>query len=160
MQKWYLLKTVPGIGVGGMEERSGGGGIQVWCIWYIVRTFVNATMYPHPAQWFFKMGHFIILCILKTFILIWRENICYWRHPTFPNTNIPSEIIKTSFLLSSHYLKGVHTSQEKLAQHPLLRAGECQGLFGFFDSSSVTEICISRHQYSVASLWIFLVKSS
>jgi hypothetical protein len=22
------------------------GWIQVWCIWYIVRTFVNATMYP------------------------------------------------------------------------------------------------------------------
>jgi hypothetical protein len=42
---------------------SGGGGeemgrrmnmvqtyIQVWCIWYIVRTFVNATMYPYPAK--------------------------------------------------------------------------------------------------------------
>jgi hypothetical protein len=28
--------------------------IQVWYISYIVRTFVNATMYPHPAQYFFK----------------------------------------------------------------------------------------------------------
>jgi hypothetical protein len=26
------------------------GWIQVWYIWYIVRTFINATMYPHPAQ--------------------------------------------------------------------------------------------------------------
>jgi hypothetical protein len=24
--------------------------IQVWYTWYIVRTFANATMYPHPAQ--------------------------------------------------------------------------------------------------------------
>jgi hypothetical protein len=24
--------------------------IQVWYIWYIVRTFVNATVYPYPAQ--------------------------------------------------------------------------------------------------------------
>jgi hypothetical protein len=27
-----------------------GGDIQVWYTWYIVRTFVNATMYPYPAQ--------------------------------------------------------------------------------------------------------------
>jgi hypothetical protein len=26
------------------------GWIEVWHIWYIVRTFVNATVYPHPAQ--------------------------------------------------------------------------------------------------------------
>jgi hypothetical protein len=26
------------------------GWIQVWYIWYIVRTFVNATMYPHLAH--------------------------------------------------------------------------------------------------------------
>jgi hypothetical protein len=24
------------------------GWIQLWCIWYIVRTFTNATMYPQP----------------------------------------------------------------------------------------------------------------
>jgi hypothetical protein len=24
--------------------------IQVWYIWYIVRNFVNATMYPHLIQ--------------------------------------------------------------------------------------------------------------
>jgi hypothetical protein len=24
--------------------------IQVWYIWYIVRTFVNVSMYSHPAQ--------------------------------------------------------------------------------------------------------------
>jgi hypothetical protein len=33
-----------------MGERSGGGEIQVWCIWHTVRTFVNATIYSHPAQ--------------------------------------------------------------------------------------------------------------
>jgi hypothetical protein len=26
------------------------GGIQAGYIWYIVRTFVNGTRYPHPAQ--------------------------------------------------------------------------------------------------------------
>jgi hypothetical protein len=26
------------------------GFIQVWCMWYIVRTFVNATIYSHPVQ--------------------------------------------------------------------------------------------------------------
>jgi hypothetical protein len=30
--------------------------IQEWCIWYIVRNFVNATMYPHPAQQFKKIN--------------------------------------------------------------------------------------------------------
>jgi hypothetical protein len=47
-----LVKTVPAIRGGRMWERSqgGGGGIQVWYIWYIIRTFANATMYPHPAQ--------------------------------------------------------------------------------------------------------------
>jgi hypothetical protein len=24
--------------------------IEVWCVWYIVRTFVNATMCPHSTQ--------------------------------------------------------------------------------------------------------------
>jgi hypothetical protein len=26
------------------------GWIQVWHIWYTARTFINVTMYPHPAQ--------------------------------------------------------------------------------------------------------------
>jgi hypothetical protein len=34
----------------GIKENGGGEWIQVWYIWYIVGTFVNATMYPHPAQ--------------------------------------------------------------------------------------------------------------
>jgi hypothetical protein len=39
--KMVPVETVPGIRGGGMGERSGG---------YIVRTFVNVTMYPHPEQ--------------------------------------------------------------------------------------------------------------
>jgi hypothetical protein len=31
-------------------KESDVGWIQVWYIWYIVRTFVNAIMYPNPAQ--------------------------------------------------------------------------------------------------------------
>jgi hypothetical protein len=44
--KMYLLKLFRG----GGWKRAMGVRIQVWCIWYIVRTFENATMYPHPIQ--------------------------------------------------------------------------------------------------------------
>jgi hypothetical protein len=37
-------------GGGGIKENDGRGWIQVWYIWYIIRIFVNATMYPHPTQ--------------------------------------------------------------------------------------------------------------
>jgi hypothetical protein len=39
------VETIPGMRE--IKENGRGGWIQVW---YIVRTFVNATMYPHPAQ--------------------------------------------------------------------------------------------------------------
>jgi hypothetical protein len=32
------------------SKNRGEGWIQVWCIWYIVRTFVNTTMYPQPRN--------------------------------------------------------------------------------------------------------------
>jgi hypothetical protein len=37
---------------GGREKKGQWwrGWIQVWHIWYIVKTFANATVYPHPAQ--------------------------------------------------------------------------------------------------------------
>jgi hypothetical protein len=41
-------ETIPGIGEGDKEEWWKGW-IQVWYICCIVRTFVNATMFPHPA---------------------------------------------------------------------------------------------------------------
>jgi hypothetical protein len=43
-------ETIPGIEGGGNEGQQQRGWIQVWYIWCIVRTFVNATMYSHPAQ--------------------------------------------------------------------------------------------------------------
>jgi hypothetical protein len=36
---------------GGGPKRVAKGCIQVWYIWHIVTSFVNTTMYPHPAQW-------------------------------------------------------------------------------------------------------------
>jgi hypothetical protein len=48
-----LAETVPGTregGIRGEEKRVVEEWIQVWGIWYIVRTFINATMYPHLAQ--------------------------------------------------------------------------------------------------------------
>jgi hypothetical protein len=36
--------------VNGQEHHQGRGWIQVWHIWYIVSTFVNATVYPHPER--------------------------------------------------------------------------------------------------------------
>jgi hypothetical protein len=38
------------LGVWGDKGEWWRGWIQVWYIWYIVRAFVNATMYPQPAQ--------------------------------------------------------------------------------------------------------------
>jgi hypothetical protein len=44
------VETIPGMGEGGDEREWWRGSIQVGYICYSVRTFVNATMYPHPAQ--------------------------------------------------------------------------------------------------------------
>jgi hypothetical protein len=51
MQKWYLLKLFQESQGEGIKEGSEGGWIQIWYTWYIVRSFVNVTMYPYPAQW-------------------------------------------------------------------------------------------------------------
>jgi hypothetical protein len=48
--KMIAVETVPGILGGGDKGEQWRRWIQGWYIWYIVRTFVNATMYPHPAQ--------------------------------------------------------------------------------------------------------------
>jgi hypothetical protein len=42
------VETFPVMGGEGIKENGGGGEFKY--IWYIVRIFVNATMYPHPAQ--------------------------------------------------------------------------------------------------------------
>jgi hypothetical protein len=44
------VETIPGMG--GREDKGEWWKrwIQLWYIQYIVRTFVNATIYPHPAQ--------------------------------------------------------------------------------------------------------------
>jgi hypothetical protein len=34
----------------GIKENGGGGEFKYGVFKYIVRTFVNVTMYPHPAQ--------------------------------------------------------------------------------------------------------------
>jgi hypothetical protein len=48
--KMISVETIPGIGRGGMKERSGGG-VNAYMIYLIhLRTFVNATMFPLPAQ--------------------------------------------------------------------------------------------------------------
>jgi hypothetical protein len=52
MSKFFLMKpveSVPGINEWWMKE-SRQRWIQLWHIWYTVRTFVNTPMYPHPAQ--------------------------------------------------------------------------------------------------------------
>jgi hypothetical protein len=41
--------SFPGTGEG-VDDRMVEERIQVWCIWYIVRTFVNGTKYPYPEQ--------------------------------------------------------------------------------------------------------------
>jgi hypothetical protein len=44
------VETIPGMGGGKNKGEWWKGWIQVWYIWYIVRTFANATVYPDPAQ--------------------------------------------------------------------------------------------------------------
>jgi hypothetical protein len=39
-------ETIPGMVGSGIKENDGGGEFKC----YIVRTFINVTMYPHPAQ--------------------------------------------------------------------------------------------------------------
>jgi hypothetical protein len=46
--KMRSVETVPGMGGGEGWKSSGEGEFKY--IWYIVRTFTNATMYPHQAQ--------------------------------------------------------------------------------------------------------------
>jgi hypothetical protein len=43
-------ETILRLGGGGGKWEQWMGWVQILYIWYIVRTFVNATMYPHPAQ--------------------------------------------------------------------------------------------------------------
>jgi hypothetical protein len=43
--KMVPVETIPGIG-GGREEKQWRSWIHMWYIWYIVRNFVNTTMYP------------------------------------------------------------------------------------------------------------------
>jgi hypothetical protein len=47
------VESISGM-VGGNKGKWLGWWIQVWYIWYIVRKFVNATIYPHPVQNFKK----------------------------------------------------------------------------------------------------------
>jgi hypothetical protein len=43
-----LVETIPEIGGGEDKGEWWRGWIHLWYIWYIVRTSVNATMYPPP----------------------------------------------------------------------------------------------------------------
>jgi hypothetical protein len=44
--KMIPVETVPGIGGVGVKDSSGRGEFEYDYIWYIVKTFVNDTMYP------------------------------------------------------------------------------------------------------------------
>jgi hypothetical protein len=48
--KIISIETSPGVWGKGNKGEWWRWWIQVRYIWYIVRTFVNATMYPHPTQ--------------------------------------------------------------------------------------------------------------
>jgi hypothetical protein len=44
------VETVPWIGGGEIKGSSGGDEFQAWYSWYIVRNFVNATVYLHTTK--------------------------------------------------------------------------------------------------------------
>jgi hypothetical protein len=47
----------------GDEREQQRGWIQIWYIWYIVRTFANTPMCPHPAQYIIIKKKTLILLI-------------------------------------------------------------------------------------------------
>jgi hypothetical protein len=50
--QWKIIpvETTPEIGGGENKGEQYMGWIHVWYSWYIGRTCVNVTIYPHPAQ--------------------------------------------------------------------------------------------------------------
>jgi hypothetical protein len=81
------IETIPGMGRSEDKGEWERGWIQVWYIWYIVRIFVDVTMYPHPAQQL-KIKKNPMKCMKLIFhqILIrdisWRPKIelTHWTH--------------------------------------------------------------------------------
>jgi hypothetical protein len=43
------FETIPGMG-GRVDKGEWRRWTQIWYIWYIVRTFINATMYHYPEK--------------------------------------------------------------------------------------------------------------
>jgi hypothetical protein len=50
--KVILIETIPGMGGGGIKEKGGGSEFKYDI--FDIRTFINATMYSHPAQQYKK----------------------------------------------------------------------------------------------------------
>jgi hypothetical protein len=49
--KWKMIPFEITLQMGGEGDKEWSRGwIQLQYIWYIVRTFINATVYPHSAQ--------------------------------------------------------------------------------------------------------------
>jgi hypothetical protein len=52
--KVVSVETISGMGVVGDKEEWWKGWFQVWYIWHVIKTFMNATMYLQTAQTFLK----------------------------------------------------------------------------------------------------------
>jgi hypothetical protein len=48
--KMRPVEIIPGMGDKGEWMVEGVNSSMIGYIWYIARTFVNATLYPHPTQ--------------------------------------------------------------------------------------------------------------
>jgi hypothetical protein len=48
--KMIPVETNPGMGEVGIKENGGGGEFKYDIFYILLRTFVNVTMYPYPAQ--------------------------------------------------------------------------------------------------------------
>jgi hypothetical protein len=64
--KMIPVETVPRTGAGWDKGEWWRGWIQVWHIWYIVRTFVNATTYPQHNNKKKSMELVVELLLLKS----------------------------------------------------------------------------------------------
>jgi hypothetical protein len=91
--KWDLLKPFHEWGMGNKGEWWRGI-TQLWYNWYIVRTFVNDTMYPHPTQ-FLKSN----IKLTKLFSLSLHPFLLFFL-PALPHLVPPSPL--SSFIKKLH----------------------------------------------------------
>jgi hypothetical protein len=133
------VEAIPGIGgTGAGDERELlRRWIHVWYFWYILRTYVDATMFSHPAQQWWKkkrLGHGIVwpqrelwdpsLFLLLSFTFWpWGEQFCSMVH-SLPCVATPQSPNKRGQWIMDWSLQGCE-SKWTFPLHKLIFPGVC-----------------------------------